>query len=97
MSITRISEFQAKPGNTEEVRTLLNSVIQIVQSTIGCESARLLQSQDDAARFVVIEIWSTVDAHKAAAKNIPPEKFRTAMQLLVSPPIGAYYNESPVR
>jgi quinol monooxygenase YgiN len=92
MSITRISEFQAKPDKAEALRTLLNSVVAIVRASAGCESAQLLQDHTNATRFVVIELWDRIEDHQQAAKSIPPEKFRQAMELLVGPPTGSYYN-----
>lgn len=92
MSVTRINEFQAKTGKTEGLRESLNSIIPMIQSSEGCESCRLLQSQNDPRKFVIIEIWASVEAHKASAKNIPFEKVDQVLQLLAGPPAGAYYS-----
>jgi quinol monooxygenase YgiN len=92
MGITRISEFQAKPEQVEALKSLLKSVVEIVLASEGCESAQLLQDHTNKTRFVVIELWAGIEHHQKAAKTIPPQKFREAMELLVGPPTGSYYN-----
>ena len=48
---------------------------------------------DDERSFVVIELWDSVEAHKASAKDIPPEQLEEIMQPLASPPQGRYLAE----
>jgi len=62
-------------------------------SSQGCLSCKLLQSQDSPPRFVVLEVWDSVESHKAAVKDIPPEMFMTVMELLDGRPSGEYFHE----
>jgi len=91
MSITRVNTFRAKDGMESSLREFLISIIPLVEQSQGCESCQLLQSQDNANEFVVIEVWASVSAHQASVKNIPPEKFGVVMPMLASPPSGSYY------
>lgn len=75
MSTTRINTFHAKDGMANNLREFLISIIPIIEQSQGCESCRLLQGQDDANEFVVIEVWASVAAHQASVKNIPPENW----------------------
>jgi hypothetical protein len=50
-----------------------------------------LQSQDDPTRFIGIEVWESVDAHRASVKNIPPESIDELRKLVAGPPSGGYY------
>ena len=93
MSITRISEFQAKDGQPQGLRDFLNSIVPTIEASEGCRSCRLLQDQDDERRFVVIEVWDSIEAHKASVKDIPTEQLEEVMQLLASPPQGRYFAE----
>jgi quinol monooxygenase YgiN len=93
VSITRISEFRAKDGQTQGLRDFLNSIVPAIEASEGCRSCRLLQDQDDEKRFVVIELWDSIEAHKASVKNIPPEQFEEIMRLLARPPQGRYFAE----
>lgn len=91
MSITRINEFQAKDGEQDHLQNFLTSIIQTIQSSKGCQSCKLVQSLEDPARFVIIEIWNDVEAHQASVKNIPPASFAKVMEMLAEMPKGAYY------
>ncbi len=91
MSITRINQFQAKAGQGDNLRELIKSFLPMINSSEGCQSSQLLQSQDDPTKIVVIEVWDSVEAHQTSVKNIPTEVMQQAMKLLASPPKGGYY------
>jgi len=93
MSVTRINDFRAKEGKAEALRALLGQVIPSIASSSGCVSCKLLQSQDNPARFVVLEVWDSIGSHRAAVKDIPPEMFMSVMELLDGRPSGEYFNE----
>ena len=91
MSITRISEFQAKPESTEALRDFLLSIMPMIKSSQGCESVRLYQSYDDPTKFTMIEVWDSIESHQVSVKNIPPEMLTEIRPLLASAPSGIYY------
>ena len=91
MSISRIGKVQAKPKLTGDLRDFLISVMPIIKSSEGCESVQLYQSQEDATKFIVIEVWDSVESHQASVKNIPPEKLVEIRPLLAASPSGGYY------
>jgi len=92
MSVTRIGEFQAKEGSGENLRDFMISIMPMIIASEGCESCELFQRQDDLTKFVMIEVWQSVEAHQASVKNIPPEKLGEIRPLLAAPPNGSYYN-----
>ncbi|MDB5815398.1 MAG: hypothetical protein JWN23_2515 [Rhodocyclales bacterium] len=92
MSVMRITNFEAKDDMAERLGTLLTSVIPLIEQSPGCESCRLLRSQDNDKSFVMIEAWSSIAEHQASVKQIPPEKIIAAMTLLAAPPSGIYYS-----
>jgi quinol monooxygenase YgiN len=91
MSVTRIGEVRAKEGKVEELRDFLTSIIPMILSSEGSVSCELYQSQDDASKFVMIEVWDSVESHKASVKNIPPEKIGEIGPLLGDQPTGSYF------
>lgn len=91
MSVTRIGEVQAKPELMEALRDFLISILPIIRSSQGCESVTLYQSQDDPARFIITEIWDSIESHQASVRNIPSEKLAEIRPLLASAPGGSYY------
>jgi quinol monooxygenase YgiN len=82
---------QTKPELTETLRDLLISIMSMIKSSEGCESVQLYQSQDHATKFIMIEVWDSVESHPASVKNIPPEMLAEIRPLLAFAPIGSYY------
>ncbi len=91
MSTARIGEFQSKAGLSEELSDFLVSILPLILTSQGCISCELFQDQGDPAKFVMIEVWESVEAHQASVKNIPPEKISQIMPLLAASPSGRYY------
>ena len=91
MNVARIGEVQAKEGLTSDLREFLISIMPGIKSSEGCESVQLYQSQDDPSKFVMIEVWDSVESHQASVKNIPPEKLGEIRPLLATSPSGSYY------
>jgi quinol monooxygenase YgiN len=92
MSIARIGETHARPETIAALRDFLLSIMPGIKSSQGCESVTLYQSTDDPTRFTIIEIWDSVESHKASVKNIPREKLAEISPLLASAPSGHYYD-----
>jgi len=92
MSVTRLNEFRARPDKIEELRAFLSTVAEGIAALSGCQSSRLLQSQGDQARFVVLEVWDSIEAHQAAAQNIAPDSIAGVMELIDGRPQGEYFN-----
>jgi quinol monooxygenase YgiN len=92
MSIAYVGQSHAKSGESERLREFLLSVVQpAVRSSPGCESCLMLQSEDDPTRFIGIEVWTSVEAHRESIKNIPAESIRQFMKLVAAPPTSSYY------
>jgi quinol monooxygenase YgiN len=91
MSISRIGEVRAKEGSIAALRDFLISIMPMIQSSPGCESVQLHQSQDDPSKFMMVEVWDSVESHRDSVKNIPPEKLSEIQPLLGGPPSGSYY------
>ena len=92
MSIARIGQFTGKPGQTDELKTFLTSIIPVIKSSKGCQSVQLYQSQEDPTSFMMTEIWDSIESHQASVKNIPPEKLSEIRPLLGSAPGGSYFD-----
>jgi quinol monooxygenase YgiN len=92
MSIARIGEFTGKPGQIDEMRNFLLSIIPMIKSSKGCEAVQLYQNQEDPTRFTMVEVWDSVESHQASVKNISSEKLAEIRPLLGSVPGGSYYD-----
>ena len=93
MSVTRINDFRAKEGKADALRTLLGQVITSIAWSRGCVSCELLQGLDSPTRFVVLEVWDSIESHKTAVKDIHPDAFARVMELLDGRPSGEYFKE----
>ena len=91
MAIARIGETQARPETIEALRDFLISIMPGIKSSLGCESVTLHQSQHDPTKFIMIEIWDSIESHQASVKNIPPEMLAEIKPLLAASPSGGYY------
>lgn len=91
MSIYRIGETQAKPESIEELRDFLLSILPGIKASPGCESVQLYQSQADPAKFIMIEVWGSMESHQASVNEIPPELIAKIRPLLASAPSGSYF------
>lgn len=91
MSIYRIGETQAKPETVEALRDFLLSIMPGIKESPGCESVQLYQSHDDPTKFTMIEVWDSLESHRASVKEIPPELIAQIRPLLGGAPSGAYF------
>ena len=92
MTITRIGETQAKPELTTELHTFLISILQTIKSSQGCESVTLYQSIDEPTKFIIFEVWDSIESHQASVQHIPPEKLAEIRPLLATAPSGGYFD-----
>ena len=93
MSITFIGYSQAKPETVDDLRQfLLTVVLPAVRTSEGNESCQMWQSQSDPTQFVVMEVWASVEAHRASIKNITQAEIDEYMKLVAAAPKGGYYD-----
>ena len=92
MSIVRLGEMQATPNSIEALREFLISILPLIKSSQGCESVTLGQSYADPARFIITEMWDSIESHQASVDNIPPEKLKEIRPLLATAPSGSYFD-----
>jgi quinol monooxygenase YgiN len=93
--ITRINEFHAAPGQADALIAQLRSVLPTITAAPGCRSCELLQGLDEPSRVALVEVWDTVESHKAALKTAPHGMFEPVGKLLDRPPTGAYFKGAP--
>ncbi len=95
MSILRLNEFKALPGKFEQLTALFEGVVAGIRNHPGCQRCELLIKVADGAnddeKLIVLEVWDSVEAHKAALAGMTPEDFAPAMALLSGRPAGQYY------
>ena len=90
MSVTRMSVFTAGAGKQDQLRAFLQGIVPGILASPGCQSCQVLRNPDKPERFVVLEVWADIEAHKTSVKQIPPASIAAVMPLLAGPPTGEY-------
>ncbi len=65
-SLHLIAMFTAKRGRTDELRSLLESLVEPTREEAGCLDYRLMADTEDDRKFVFVEEWrdsAALDAH----------------------------------
>lgn len=90
MTIARHYVMTAAEGQDGALDTALRNLADVVRAISGCEGVEMLRDARNASRFVFIEKWESIDAHKAGAKEVPKEAFGPMMAALGASPEGSY-------
>lgn len=92
MTIARVYIMHAAEGKDASLETFLGELADTVRTVAGCEGVEMLRDLGNERRFLFIEKWATVEAHKEAGKVLPRELFSGLMANLDGPPDGAYFD-----
>lgn len=90
MTVARHYVMHAKDGMDAALESALRAVAEAVLPLPGCEGVEMLRDLGNAQRFVFIERWADVDAHKNAGALLDKSVFGPMMAALAGPPDGAY-------
>lgn len=90
MSVARHYVMIAKPGESAALETALSDLADKVRTVPGSEGVDMLRDVADEHRFVFIEKWESVEAHKNAGQHLPREVLAPLGAVLAGPPEGAY-------
>jgi len=90
MTVARHYIMHAKEGMDAALETALRAIADAVRPLPGCEGVEMLRDLGNERRFIFIERWADVDAHKSAAALIDKGLFASLMAALEGPPDGAY-------
>ncbi|RJF90887.1 putative quinol monooxygenase [Sphingomonas cavernae] len=90
MTVARHYVMHAAEGKDAVLETALRQLADAVRGIPGSEGVELLRDVGNERRFVFIERWETVDAHKAAGEHLPKDALAPVMGALDGPPEGAY-------
>lgn len=90
MTIARVYRMTAAAGKEQALADALVAFIPVVSAVPGCSGAEALRDCDAASRFLFIEKWTSIDAHKAAGSHLPKDALAGVMGALGAPPEGSY-------
>ncbi|CAL4866502.1 hypothetical protein MMA231_00744 [Asticcacaulis sp. MM231] len=95
MSITILNEFKALPGNFEALTEIFRRIVTQIRTVEGNERCEMLlrvaDGDSDDERLIILETWTSIEAHQRAATAVDPKDFSAIMALLSEKPTGRYY------
>lgn len=92
MSVARHYVMRAAEGKEADLLSALTGLVGSLVKISGFEGADLLRDVDKSDRFIFIEKWSSVEAHKEGGSVLPKEALAPLMASLAGRPEGAYPN-----
>ena len=92
MTVARHYLMHASEGNDAALESALRALADAVAPLPGCEGVELLRDLGNERRFIFIEKWADVGAHKAAGPLLDKSLFAPMMAALDGPPDGAYFD-----
>lgn len=92
MTIARHYIMHAAEGHDATLETALFALADAVRAIPGSEGVELLRDLGNERRFIFIEKWESVEAHKNARDHLPKDAFAPVGAVLDGPPDGAYFD-----
>ena len=90
MTVARHYVMTAKQGSSAALETALATLADLVRKIPGSEGVELLRDTGDEHRFVFIEKWESIAAHKGAGDHLAKDALDPVMGAIDGPPEGAY-------
>jgi len=90
MTIARHYILLATQGRDDALSEALADLGGKVRRLKGCEGVELMRDIDTPGRFVFIERWASVKAHRAGGRVLGKEAFAPVSACLIGPPEGCY-------
>lgn len=90
MTVIRQYMMVAAEGKANSLLAALRTLATAVEALPGSEGVDLLRDIDRPERFVFVERWASVEAHKAGSGALSKDLIATVMAPLAAPLEGAY-------
>lgn len=95
MTVARHYKMQASEEKADALLHGLTALAEAVKAIPGCVGVDILQDLDEPNRFVFIEKWVSVDAHKEGGSMVPQDVMGRVMVALTGRPEAAYLQYQP--
>jgi quinol monooxygenase YgiN len=92
MTYVRYYRMTARDGQGTALRAALETLLAKVEPLAGCQGVELLNDADKADIYVLLERWTSGEAHKEGGRMLGKEAFAPIMAVLSSPPESASLN-----
>lgn len=82
----RLYRMTARDAEGPVLRAALETLAAAVRQLDGCKGTELLHDCDKAGEFVLLERWTSQEAHRAGGRLLGKETFAPVMAVLAQPP-----------
>jgi quinol monooxygenase YgiN len=96
-AITRHYVMQAKPNGGNALLKVLERIAVQVEAIEECTGVEVLRDFDDHDRFLLIERWTSVDAHQQAGSKLQENLLPDLIAALSGQPQSGYYETLTAR
>ncbi len=91
---TLVNRFNAQPGKEAELLSTAKGWKDMILSNPDCSGFDVYTDQDAPGAVVLIEEWTSKDAHQAFMASIPEEMMAESMKLMTGMPEGTYLEQA---
>jgi quinol monooxygenase YgiN len=92
MTVARFYVLEAPAGAEQRLLDALTGLAGAVRRLPGCNGVELLQDAARPHRFIFIEKWASMEAHKATAAMLPKDALTPVMAALAGKPEISDFN-----
>ena len=98
MTVARVYYMYAKPGMADELEAGLRGLVDLVMDNLeGCRGVEVMRDMETEGRFMFVERWDSIDAHKAGAAAFGKLNLGSVLGALDRPPEGYYFDSLSAR
>jgi heme oxygenase (mycobilin-producing) len=90
MAVVGYFTLIAKVGCEQELLQELLALAPLVRALPGCEAIEVHRKEDDERFFVLVERWTSSEAHEVGRSLLDPKAMTPAMALLAEPAAGVF-------
>lgn len=92
MTVRTITKIIARPGQADDLKSLLLEIVELARENPGCLSFELLQGQSNSGEFVTLGQWQNDAAFQAHFRSGYMDEFmREIPELVDHPPDIQWY------
>ena len=92
MTVARHYVMIAPEGKEAALEAALGDLAGTLMQVPGYKGAELMQDAKQPTRFVFIERWASIEAHRASGEHLPKGALDALQANLAGKPEGAYLN-----
>lgn len=90
MTVARQYVLNAAEGRGAALEAALRDLAAMVRLTPGCDGVEILRDVRAPDRFIFVEKWTSIEAHKGAAEHLPKDAFAPVMATIGEKPAATY-------